>query len=434
MADLQPYFRLLQVSEDVTPIELRAAFRRLARACHPDLHPDNPEAEADFRRLSEAYEILSEALNPSQTDGFALNSHRMTAAQALYAQATQKTANRDYHGALADYTAAIAQDPDFLDAYIKRCQVRFVLGDDTGVLADCRQILKLDSTMAQAYYYQGRARFHLGSAPSAIAAYSQAIALDEHYAQAYFHRGRARLELQENDLARADLEQAVVLFKAEGKPDEVHRVQVILEGLDCHPQGQPPATFPSWRPFVKDRSLLRDMFTTIPQFLGNPSGGLLPTFARLSARRAIEVGVGYAAIATLCFLLAANLYPLTFKSLILGERIGLGIVPFLALILISQLCCRFIRARGSWAGDIFISGATLLPLGLLIFVSGLVRQFGAWATAVALIYLGCDAILILYFGCTQINNFSEQSATLAVPTLLLVSGSLTYGAYTLWAS
>lgn len=433
MADLQPYFQLLQVSADVTPAELKAAFRRQARECHPDLHPDNPNAEAEFRRLSEAYDIVSEALYPSaQKDELidAEGSESLTTAQALYARATQKAAERDYEGAIQDYTSAIEYDPDFVDAYLKRCQIRFVQGDDKNVLADCREILKLDDTVAQAYYYQGRARFQLGSAPSAIASYSQAIALDANYAQAWLHRGRARLELQDKKLAREDLTHAAELFEVQGESDEVHRVQVILQEMGRSP-------FPKFDVKVKpagDPGLAQDIFTTIPEFFWNPSGGLLPAFARLSPRRATAVGLSYAGLSGLGLVLATNLFPVVFRSVALGERIVLSAVPFFGLVFLNQLTRSLTRTRGSWASDIFISGATLLPLSLLMFLSGLVVQFGAAGVWIASFYLGCDAILMLYVGCTQVNNLSEQSATIAVPTLLLVTSALTYGTFTIFAS
>lgn len=431
MADLQPYFQLLQVSADVTPAELKAAFRRQARECHPDLHPDNPNAEAEFQRLSEAYDIISEALYPSSQDDEFISidgSEELTTAQALYARATQKAAERDYAGAIKDYTSAIEYDPEYLDAYLRRCQVRFVQGDDEGVLAECTEILNLDDTIAQAYYYQGRARLQLGSAPAAIASYSQAIALDENYAQAWLHRGRARLELKENQLAREDLTHAAELFEAQGEPDEVHRVQVILQEIGRSPFPKPKVGASG------SQGLARDIFTTIPQFFWNPSGGLLPTFARLSPQRAIEVGLGYASLSTLGLVLAANLFPVTFSAVTLWERIMLGILPFLSLVFLNQLARSLTRTRGSWASDIFISGATLLPLSLLVFLSGLMVQFGTAGVFIASFYLGCDAVLMLYFGCTQIHNLSEQSATLAVPTLLLVTSGLTYGAFTIFAS
>lgn len=435
MADLQPYFQLLHVSADVTPAELKAAFRRQARTCHPDLHPDNPAAEAEFQRLNEAYDIISEALYPSsQVDGFIHGdgSNGLTTAQALYARGTQKAAERDYVGAIQDYTHAIEADPEFLDAYLKRCQVRFVQGDDEGVLAECAEILRLDDTVAQAYYYQGRARLQLGSAPAAIASYSQAIALDDDYAQAWLHRGRARLEMQEEKLAHEDLNRAAKIFEAQGELDEVHRVQVILQEKGRSPRRKYEVKVKGKG--AREQGLLQDIFTTIPEFIWNPSGGLLPAFARLSARRATEVGLSYAGLSILGFVLAANLFPFAFSSVTLGERFLLGAMPFFSLVLLNQLARSLIRARGSWASDIFISGATLLPLSLLMFLSGLVVQFGAAGVWILSFYLGCDAVLMLYVGCSQVNNLSERSATLAVPTLLLVTSALTYGTFTVFAS
>jgi tetratricopeptide (TPR) repeat protein len=436
MADLKPYFHLLQVSEDSPLEELKAAFRRLSRACHPDLHPDNPKATDEFQRLSEAYKIVSETLRPSgQTDDFEQfePSQRLTTAQAFYAQATEKAAAGDYKGAAADYTAAIDQDPDFLDAYVKRCQMRFVRGDDPGVLADCRKILRLDAGVAPAYYYQGRVHFQSKSVSSAIAAYSQAIALDENYARAYFHRGLAHLKLNEYSLAREDLQQAMTLFKAQGETNEVYRVQQELQQLEPHTSRKPKDRFSGKHPSVTKNSFVKDLVMTIPKFFVNPSSGLLSTFKHLSARRAMEVGIGYGAISILGLLLAAQLYPLTFSGLNLLEQIVLGMVPFMGLSLMNQLCRSYTHARGNRAGDIFISGATLSPLRLLALMSGLAIQFGSLGILLSCAYLGCNAILMLYFGCTQINKLSEQSATLAVPTFFLVGGGLTYWVYTLLA-
>lgn len=430
MVDLQPYFQLLQVSAKVTPDDLKAAFRRQALACHPDLHPENPNAEAEFQQLSEAYYQISQALYPSSTEDEFIHADgkgHLSEAQALYAQAAQKAAIRDYDGAIQDYTQAIAADPQFLDAYLKRCQLRFIQGDDEGVLADCTQILQLDSTVVQAYYYQGRARFQLGSAPAAIAAYSQAIALKETYAQAWLHRGRARLEMQETHLARQDLIQAEKLFDDQGEPNEVRRVQTMLQEM-----GRSPFLRPKVKTF-RSHSLAQDIFTTIPQILRNPSGQLLPTFARLSAQRARAVGFSYAGLSLLGFLLAANLYPVLFEGVTLLERILLGTLPFFCLVGLNYLSRRLTRTRGSWASDIFISGATLLPLSLLMFVSGVVAPWGTVGVWIATVYWGCDAVLMMYVGCTQINNLSEQSATFAVPTLLLVTSALTYNILTIFA-
>ena len=57
MAD---YYEILGVSRDAAQEEIKSAFRRLARDTHPDANPDDPTAEARFREIAEAYEVLSD--------------------------------------------------------------------------------------------------------------------------------------------------------------------------------------------------------------------------------------------------------------------------------------------------------------------------------------------------------------------------------------
>jgi molecular chaperone DnaJ len=54
------YYEVLGVARDADPEEIKKAFRRLARASHPDANPDDPTAESRFREVAEAYEVLSD--------------------------------------------------------------------------------------------------------------------------------------------------------------------------------------------------------------------------------------------------------------------------------------------------------------------------------------------------------------------------------------
>jgi molecular chaperone DnaJ len=53
------YYRTLGVSRNATGDEIKSAFRRLALKYHPDRNPGNSEAEANFKEINEAYEVLS---------------------------------------------------------------------------------------------------------------------------------------------------------------------------------------------------------------------------------------------------------------------------------------------------------------------------------------------------------------------------------------
>jgi molecular chaperone DnaJ len=54
------YYDILGVGRDATSEEIKKAFRRIARATHPDANPGDPVAEARFRDAAEAYEVLSD--------------------------------------------------------------------------------------------------------------------------------------------------------------------------------------------------------------------------------------------------------------------------------------------------------------------------------------------------------------------------------------
>jgi molecular chaperone DnaJ len=55
------YYEVLGVARTATDAELKSAFRKKAMECHPDRHPGDSAAEARFKELNEAYQILSDA-------------------------------------------------------------------------------------------------------------------------------------------------------------------------------------------------------------------------------------------------------------------------------------------------------------------------------------------------------------------------------------
>ena len=55
------YYEVLGISRDATEVEIKKAFRRLARELHPDVNKHDPQAEEKFKEAAEAYEVLTDA-------------------------------------------------------------------------------------------------------------------------------------------------------------------------------------------------------------------------------------------------------------------------------------------------------------------------------------------------------------------------------------
>ena len=64
------YYAALGVSKKASEEEIKKAFRKLARKYHPDMNPDNAEAEKKFKEISEAYEVLSDEKKRKEYDTY----------------------------------------------------------------------------------------------------------------------------------------------------------------------------------------------------------------------------------------------------------------------------------------------------------------------------------------------------------------------------
>lgn len=71
MAEKKDYYEILGVSKTATDEELKKAYRQMAKKYHPDANPDNKAAaEAKFKEVNEAYEVLSNPQKRKMYDQF----------------------------------------------------------------------------------------------------------------------------------------------------------------------------------------------------------------------------------------------------------------------------------------------------------------------------------------------------------------------------
>lgn len=202
----------------------------------------------------------------------------------------------------------------------------------------------------------------------------------------------------------------------------------------------------------KAKTAVKDSLHSIKAFSINPVGGLKRAFESLSGSRAIGAGLVFAIIFDLCLLIglfimlhrfrgfmdtflfpnvASNYtYSDTYSSgfmndlLQIFKLIILGIVPLVSITLSSSLSRKIFRGQGSFAGDIFIAGASLLPYGFFLLLSSILGMGNIEVIIIIAVFAICYTILMIYSGCTQISKISDAGAAIAVPIMLLLSGWL----------
>lgn len=80
MAGKRDYYEVLGVSRDASDEQIKKAYRKLAKEYHPDVNPGNKSAEAKFKEVNEAYEVLSDPQKRANYDRFG---HAAAGAQGM---------------------------------------------------------------------------------------------------------------------------------------------------------------------------------------------------------------------------------------------------------------------------------------------------------------------------------------------------------------
>lgn len=116
--------------------------------------------------------------------------------------------------AIADFDQAIANDPDYAEAYNNRGTAALAMGDVARAIRDFDRAIGTRPGYADAYSNRGAARARDGDLRGALADFDEAVRLDPGSAAAWGNRGSVRLALGACADARRDLESALRLDPA----------------------------------------------------------------------------------------------------------------------------------------------------------------------------------------------------------------------------
>jgi molecular chaperone DnaJ len=87
----EDFYKILGVKRDAKPDEIKKAYRRLARKHHPDVNPGDKSAEDRFKKVSEAFDVLSDPKKRTVYDRFGQYSENLADAAARGASSTHTT-------------------------------------------------------------------------------------------------------------------------------------------------------------------------------------------------------------------------------------------------------------------------------------------------------------------------------------------------------
>jgi curved DNA-binding protein len=93
------YYKILGISKTATDKEIKTSYRKLARKYHPDLNPENKEAELKFKEINEANEVLSDSENRKKYDKYGKDwKHGDEYEKARNQQSQQQSGRQNFSG------------------------------------------------------------------------------------------------------------------------------------------------------------------------------------------------------------------------------------------------------------------------------------------------------------------------------------------------
>lgn len=117
------YYKILGLEKSATADDIKKAYRKLARKYHPDLNPNDKEAEKKFKEINEANEVLGNAENRAKYDKY--GEHWKHGEEYEKAQQQQRHQQSQQYGGFSGADFGEGQDFLIFPKYVWRCFPRF---------------------------------------------------------------------------------------------------------------------------------------------------------------------------------------------------------------------------------------------------------------------------------------------------------------------
>ncbi|SFL20356.1 DnaJ C-terminal domain-containing protein [Proteiniphilum acetatigenes] len=114
------YYKILGVDRNASAEDIKKAYRKLARKLHPDLNPNDKEAQKKFQELNEANEVLSDPEKRAKYDKYGENwkhGEEYEKAQQQYQRQSGRQQQWSDQGGQTFYTEGDFSDDDFSDFF-----------------------------------------------------------------------------------------------------------------------------------------------------------------------------------------------------------------------------------------------------------------------------------------------------------------------------
>jgi tetratricopeptide (TPR) repeat protein len=245
MSDTQASYRLLEVSPDASPVEIRKAYLFLVNIWHPDRFVHEPSVqervEEKLKALNEAYQTIKDAplLGGREPRGRERTSARSVPAAARLSGTTLtarewlaraklltskpirlkpgeaidwsniENLNEHIEGIRA-YREAVRIDPDFVDAWHGLALAHVQLGETAEALRAFQEVVGIEPDHPTAWIGVGAGQAEIGDFQGAARAFREAARIRPD-ASIFFGLGSAHAQLNEGEEARRAFRQAVAL-------------------------------------------------------------------------------------------------------------------------------------------------------------------------------------------------------------------------------